>query len=332
MPAEWAPHTRCWMGWPCNESLWGDRLDQAREAYAEVARSIAEFEPVTMIANPDSVAEVSIMCGSGVATFPLAHDDSWMRDNGPTFLLNKESELAGVDWTFNAWGEEYPHYEKDAAVAEALLEHLGVRRFATGLVTEGGAFHTDGEGTLMAVEGSIVNPNRNPRLNKEEIERLLLTHTGCSKLIWLPHGLTEDETDGHVDNVACFISPGRVAVATCKDTDNPDYEALRANLDLLRNSRDAAGRDLDVVEIPMAERVVHPERGVLPLTYINFYLANGAVIMPSFDDPADEVAFDLLEGLFPEREVVQVRALDIVVGGGGIHCITQQQPKGQTGG
>ena len=328
MPAEWAPHTRCWMQWPCRESLWGDRLDLAREAHAEVARTIGEYEPVTMIANPDSVAEVSIMCGSGVAAFPLEHDDSWVRDTGPTFLLNRAGALAGVDWSFNGWGGAEEVYDKDAAVAEALLKHLGVPRYAAGLVTEGGAIHTDGEGTLLAVESSIVNSNRNPNLSKAEIERLLLAYTGCRKLIWLPHGLSHDDTDGHVDNVACFVAPGRVVAASSDDEASPDRAALRANLEVLRNASDAAGRQLDVVELPLAERIAHEDRGPLPTSYVNFYIANGAVIVPSFDDPKDDIAYERLEDLFPGREVVQVRALDIIIGGGGIHCITQQQPKG----
>ncbi len=316
------------MEWPCRESLWGDRLDLAREAHAEVARTICEYEPVTMIANPDSVAEVSIMCGSGVATFPLEHDDSWMRDNGPTFLLDRAGALAGVDWSFNGWGGSETTYDKDAAVAEALLKHLGVPRYATGLVTEGGAFHTDGEGTLLAVESNIVNPNRNPNLSKAEIERLLLAYTGCRKLIWLPHGLSNDDTGGHVDNVACFVAPGKIVAATCDEEASPDHAALRANLEVLRNASDAEGRTLEVVELPLAERVLHPERGPQPASYVNFYIANGAVILPSFDDPKDDIAYERLENLFPDRQVVQVRALDIVFGGGGIHCITRQQPKG----
>ena len=328
MPAEWAPHTRCWMQWPCRESLWGDRLDLAREAHAEVARTICEYEPVTMIANPDSVAEVSIMCGSGVAAFPLEHDDSWVRDTGPTFLLNRAGALAGVDWSFNGWGGLEATYDKDAAVAEALLKHLGVPRYATGLVTEGGAFHTDGEGTLLAVESSIINPNRNPNLSKAEIERRLLAYTGCRKLIWLPHGLSNDETGGNVDNVACFAAPGQVVAATCDDETSPDHAALRANLEVLKNTPDAAGREIEVVELPLAERVTDAERGPLPTSYVSFYIANGAVIAPSFDDPKDDLAYERLEDLFPGHQVVQVRALDIVVGGGGLHGITQQQPKG----
>ena len=326
MPAEWAAHSRCWMAWPCRESLWGDGLDAARDAYAEVAKAIAAFEPVTMIANPDSLAEVSLRCGSGVACLPLAHDDSWLRDSGPTFLTDGGERLVGVDWRFNAWGEKYAPYDLDAALAEVLLAHLKVPRFAAPLVLEGGAIHVDGEGTAMATEQCLLNKNRNPDLSREQIEMYLRAYLGVETVIWLKEGLAEDETDGHIDNIACFVAPGRVLALTTSDPEDVNFPILQDNIARLRGARDAKGRDLEVIEIEQPRASFDAEGGRLALSYVNYYLANGGVVMPAFEDPNDDAAYEVVSGCFPDRNVVQVPALDILRGGGGIHCITQQQP------
>ncbi len=329
MPAEWAPHDRCWMAWPCRQELWSERLDAARTAYAEVAMAIAEFEPVTMIANPENVAEASLRCGSSVACLPLAHDDSWMRDTGPNFVIDGRGKMAGVDWRFNAWGGKYDSYEKDSAMAAAMLEHLELTRYEAPMVLEGGSIHVDGEGTLITTEQCLLNPNRNPELDKDEIERLLNAHFGVEKVIWLGQGLEEDETDGHVDNLACFARPGVVLALSVEDPEDGNYDALRDNLIRLRAARDAKGRELEVIEVPQPERGEGDDGRRLAKSYINFYLANGAVVMPSFEDGKDKAAKEIVSGCFPDRKVRQVPALDIVHGGGGIHCITLQQPAGK---
>jgi len=326
MPAEWEAHSRCWMAWPCRHSLWGDGLEAARDAVAEVADAIAAFEPVTMLVEPDSLTDASVRCGKGVACMPMEMDDSWMRDTGPTFLLGPKGELAAVDWIFNAWGQRYRPYSRDAELAREVIEYLKIKRYQAPLVTEGGALHVDGEGTLLAVRPSIVNDNRNPRKNQEQIESLLLDHTGCSKLIWLPNGLHNDETDGHIDNVACFTEPGKVVTLVTDDRKDPNWEPLQENLEVLRRATDAAGRELSVATLPLPGPGTNSRGEVITLSYVNFYLANGGVILPSFDDPADDEAFETVSTLFPDRRVVQVPVLDILKGGGGIHCITQQQP------
>jgi agmatine deiminase len=330
MPAEWAPHGRCWMAWPCREQLWGEGLDAARDAYAEVAKAIAEFEPVTMIANPENVAEASLRCGSGVACVPMAHDDSWMRDTGPTFLIDGEGRVAGVDWGFNAWGGKYPDYDRDAAAAGALLEHLDLPRYDAPLVLEGGSIHVDGEGTLLTTEQCLLNPNRNPDLNRVEIEELLANHLGIRKVIWLGQGLEDDETDGHVDNLACFVRPGVVLALSAGDPEDGNYAALQDNLTRLRAARDAKGREIEVVEVQQPARGEGADGRRLPKSYVNFYIANGGIVMPSFEDAQDTGAFEAISACFPGREVRQISAVDIVPGGGGIHCITQQQPSGET--
>ncbi len=326
MPGEWEPHSRCWMAWPCRQSLWGDRLDAARDAYAEVAKAISEFEPVTMVANPENVAEVSLRCGPGVGCLPLAHDDSWIRDSGPSFLLDGGKRLAAVDWRFNSWGERYLPYDKDEAVAQALLEHVKVQRFAAPLVLEGGAVHVDGDGTLLTTEQCLLNANRNPHLGRSDIEELLQGYLGIDTVIWLGEGLVDDETDGHVDNVACFIAPGRVLALTSNDPEDANYKPLQDNLARLRAAKDARGRSLEVVEVEQPRAARNDDGTRLGLSYVNFYIANGGVVMPVFEDPADAAAFEVVSACFPDRQVSRVSATDIVYGGGGIHCITQQQP------
>jgi agmatine deiminase len=315
------------MAWPCREEFWGERLDSAREAYAEVARAIAEFEPVTMIANPENVAEVSLRCGPGIACLPMAHDDSWLRDNGPSFVIDGHGAIAGVDWRFNAWGEKEHPYDRDAAVAEAILEHLGIAREAAPMVLEGGSIHVDGEGTLLTTEECLLNPNRNPDLGRDEIEALLRAYLGVRQVIWLGRGLGEDKTDGHVDNLACFVQPGMVLALTSDDPEDGNHAALQDNLARLRAATDAKGRELEVIEVAQPARVVGEDGRRLGASYVNFYIANGGVIVPSFEDGKDGAARDTIAACFPGREVRQVPALDIVHGGGGIHCITQQQPK-----
>ena len=328
MPPEWAPHARCWMQWPCREPLFGKHLQAARDAYAEVAQTIAEFEPVTMIASPEHMVEASLKCGPGVSTFPLPLDDSWCRDSGPTFVVNAAGEVAGIDWKWNAWGNKYPDHQRDAAVARSVLEHLSMRRYAAPLVLEGGAIHVDGEGTLLTTESCLLNPNRNPGLGREEVEDLLRQYLGVRKIIWLSGGLADDDTDGHVDNVACFARPGLVLALASSDSADENYAALSDNLERLRSATDGTGRALEVVPIEQPRRRQTEDGRRLALSYINFYIANGGIVMPAFEDPQDRYAFDAIQRAFPDRTVVQVPATDIVYGGGGIHCITQQQPAG----
>ena len=327
MPAEWHPHSRCWMAWPVRAEVWGERLDEAREAYVEVAKAIARFEPVTMITPSEQLAEVSVEVGSGIACLPLAISDSWTRDTGPSFMIDGKAGLVGVDWRFNAWGGLYPDHEADAALAENLLSYLQLPRYQAPLVTEGGALHSDGEGTLLAVETTLVNENRNPGRSRDEIETLLKAYTGAKTVIWLPEGLADDETDGHVDNVACFAAPGRVVTLAPGDAGDENHERLQRNLAILRDATDAQGRRLEVAELPLPKARRKADGTRLTLSYVNFYLPNDGVVLPAFDDPADDKVLEILEDCFPGRELVQIPALPILQGGGGIHCITQQQPE-----
>lgn len=326
MPPEWAPHARCWMAWPCREEIWDGQIEAARRAYVEVARAIADFEPVTMICRPDLLTSASLELGSGITLLPVPHDDSWMRDVGPSFLLGPEGRFGGVVWRFNAWGGQWPDYEQDARLAARLLERLGAERFDGDLVLEGGAICVDGEGTCLVCEPSILDPARNPGVGREDVEAELSACLGVERVIWLPYGLLGDQTGGHVDNVARFVRPG-VVVAVVDAEGQPNHERLAANLDLLRQSSDARGRRLEVLELPLPKPRRDREGRLLAQSYANFYLANGAVIVPAFDDTRDGAAVKLLSQIFPDRQVVQLDARDIVRGGGGIHCITLDQPQ-----
>ena len=327
MPAEWEPHSRCWMAWPCREEIWGEHMDAACTAYADVARAIADFEPVTMVCNPSDVAEASLTLGNGtpIDVVSMEIDDSWLRDSGPTFLLDRNGHLAGAHWRFNAWGQKYQPYSRDAVVAKRILKHVGARRFRAPFVLEGGAIHVDGEGTVLTTEQCLLNPNRNPDVTKAEVEQNLRDWLGISTVIWLPEGLEDDVTDGHIDEIACFVRPGVVLALSTDDKSDGNFDVLQTNLDILRSAKDAKGRPLQVIEVPQPARQEH--RGErLSLSYINFYIANGGVVMPAFDVAEDERAFRIIRDAFPNRRVVQVHARDIFLGGGGIHCITQQQP------
>ena len=326
MPAEWQRHDRCWMAWPCRESLWGSGLDSARAAYARVAQAIAEFEPVTMVCNPSDVAEASLACGAGIEVLSLPIDDSWMRDTGPTFVTSPDGVLAGVDWRFNGWGKVQEIYGQDAQLAGRVAERLGVRSFEAPIVLEGGAVHVDGQGTALVTEQCLLDPNRNPDVTRAEMEGHLRDYLGVERIVWLAEGYDGDETAGHIDEIAFFAAPGLVLACATDDADDPNQRIFGATLERLAAASDAQGRSLEVVELPTPRRRERPNGERLTLSYANCYIANGGVVIPDFEDDLDDRAFRLYREAFPDRKVVQVPALDIVVGGGGIHCITQQQP------
>lgn len=326
MRPDWAPHARCWMAWPCRAASWDGELEEVRRSFGEVAQAIARFEPVTMIARPELVAMASLYCGPGITVLPLAHDDSWTRDTGPTFVGNDGGEVAGVVWRFNGWGELHPDHSQDAQMARRILDHVGLRQFEGGLVLEGGSVLVDGEGTCLASLPLLLDPRRNPGLSPEEAEAVLRARLGVERVCWLPNGLAEDETGGQADNVVAFARPGTVLALTVEDRGDANYSALAENLDMLRQTTDARGRRLEVVTLPQPRERKRRDGRRLPLSHLSCYLANGAVILPRFDDPADEAARRAAAQLWPEREIVEIDALAIVEGGGGLRAITLPQP------
>lgn len=330
MPGEFAPHTRCWMQWPCRAETFGEArpedLAEARVAYTAVAHAIAQFEPVVMATRPEDVAEAKRLLGDGVEVWPIPLDDSWARDSGASFLIDGHGGLAAVDWGFNAWGLKSLAFANDARVAGQMIAKAGVRRFAGPQILEGGSIHVDGEGTVLVTEQCLLNANRNPHLTRADIEANLRAYLGVETVIWLEDGLENDETDGHIDDIACFAAPGRVLYVNSTDPDDPNTAVMQRNLAILEAARDAKGRALQLIALPEPTRREEGSRGRLTMSYANFYIANGGIVAPAYDDPCDAQAEAILSAAFPDRRVVMVPALPIVRGGGTIHCITQQEP------
>jgi agmatine deiminase len=326
MPAEWEHHDRCWMAWPDREDLWGETLPATQRAYARVAQAIGSFEPVSMIASPHSVSDAAKLCGADVEILALPLDDAWLRDTGPAFLVRDDGARAACAWHFNGWGGSFAQFERDAALAHRLCEHLGLPMWRSDLRFEGGAISVDGEGTILTTESCVLHPNRNPGITRPEVERALCHALGGKKVIWLPGERSNgDCTDGHIDGLACFVRPGLVLLETLTDPASARSKTLADNRRALEGARDARGRKLEVIEMEDAWRA--ESRGdAFCISYINFYLANGGVVMPAYDAPGDAAARRIIESAFPDRRVVQVDVRDIAIGGGGIHCITQQQP------
>lgn len=350
MPAEFAPHKQTWMLWPERPDNWRLGAKPAQKAFVAVARAIARFEPVVMGVNHRQFLNARASLPPEVRVVEISNNDSWMRDVGPTFVVNGRGEVRLVDWKFNAWGglKEglYFPWDLDDLVPRKVAEIEGVDRYAAPIVLEGGSIHVDGEGTLLTTEGCLLNPNRNPELSKEEIEAYLREYTGIERILWLAEGVYNDETNGHVDNLACFLRPGVVALTWTDDHNDPQYPISQDAYERLRRFQDAKGRSLEVIKIHQPDPVlitaeeaegVDAVEGTLPrqagdrmaASYINFYFCNGGAIIPTFDDPHDRLALETLQRYLPERRVVGVPAREILLGGGNIHCITQQQPLGR---
>ena len=326
MPAEWTPHERCLMAWPTRPELWHGQYEAARAEYAAVAQAIARFEPVLMVAAPGLGDDARRQCGPNVEVIELPIDDSWLRDSGPIFVMDSDGARTGVDFRFNAWGERSFPYADDDRFPERILAHLGIPRHPVEMVLEGGSITVDGEGTLITTEQCLLNPNRNPSLSREQIENTLRQALGVEVIIWLPFGLAEDSfTDGHVDGVCAFVRPGTVLLQTAADPEDLNWDRLAANRRVLEQSRDAAGRQLEILEMPyLAHAEVGGRRVRVPS--VNFYVANGGVVAPTAGVPTDDAMLGRIADAFPGREVVPVPARVIGFGGGGVHCITQQVP------
>ena len=328
MPGEWTRHDCTWMAWPSRAGLWPDEEATAR-AYAKVANTIARFEPVRMLVPVQRMESARRLLGAGVAIVEMSIDDSWARDSGPNFLLNDAGELAGSTWRFNSWGGKYHPFDQDALMATRILQMADVPEFQSPMVAEGGAVTVDGEGTIITTESCLLNANRNPGWTKQQVENELCRTLGAEKVIWLPGDPMDRETDGHVDGIAAFVEPGRVLLEVNPDPSDPHHFVGEMNLAVLRNQRDAQGRLLQIELIH--EGNYHPDiwNGGCS-SYVNSYLANGGVIVPGYGYDRDGAAVETYTKLYPERQVVQVPINPIAIGGGGIHCITQQQPGART--
>ena len=334
MPPEWYQHECCWMQWPHEDPNRNSYLEveswshfdfeKGRYKWAEVAKAISNFEKVKMIVHPIDIKIAKTILHNSIEICEIKNDDCWARDSGATFLLNDQRKLGGIDWEFNGWGKFNPH-DSDNKIAKFMIEKSSAEYFKSTMVLEGGSIHVDGAGTLITTEQCLLNKNRNPNLSKIEIEENLKKYLNIKKIIWLKHG-TDEGTDGHVDNIACFADENKVLALACNDKQDPFYDKLNENLEILKTEKDAEGRRLEVIEIEMSYKRLIPDDDE-PSSYINFYIANGGIVMPSFDDEkADKKAQNIIKSVFPKRKILALNGIDISLGGGNIHCITQQQP------
>lgn len=333
MPSETAPQDRVWMAFPTGGYTLGDTEEEAhaaRSTWAAVANAVLEFEPVTMVVAPDDVETAARYLDPRVEVLTAELNDAWMRDIGPSFVLDANKQLGAVDWIFNGWGaQDWAAWDKDSQIAASITGHANATHLPSGIVNEGGGIQVDGEGTVLVTETVQLDEGRNPGLTKSDIEEELARTIGATHVVWLPRGLTRDSekfgTRGHVDIVAAIPSPGTLLVHSQQNPEHPDHAVSREIIEFLRTTHDAAGRDWNIIEVPAPETLTDDE-GYVDYSYINHLVVNGGVIACSFNDPMDEKALRILADAYPGRRVVSVDARELFARGGGIHCITQQQP------
>jgi agmatine deiminase len=347
MPGEFEPHSGCWLVWPERPDNWRWGAKPAQAAYVQVATAISRSEPVTMAVSDIQFEHARTVLPPEVRVVEISTDDAWIRDMGPTFVVDDKGWRRGIDWRFNAWGGLkgglYFPWDRDDRAAAKVCEIEGADRYRAPIVLEGGSIHVDGEGTLIATEECLLNENRNPDLSREEIERTLAEYLGIKKVVWLSRGVFNDETDGHIDNIACFAEAGKVLLTWTDDTADPQYEISLDAARRLEAATDARGRSFEIVRLPSPGPVtVDPDEaarvdaveGTLPrrpgdrlaASYVNFFLGTKTVVLPLLDERHDDEAAEILRATFPSREVIGVPAREILLGGGNIHCITQQVP------
>jgi agmatine deiminase len=328
LPAEWEQHAATIVAWPGRPSVWGRHLDLGRVETLHLIQHIAEAEPVIVAASPSDRKELAgqLEGATGISLMPIPLDDCWARDIAPLFVVSDgTAELKAIDFNFNAWGQKFDPYDSDAGFGFAISRRLGIERTPVNLVMEGGSLTTDGRGTAIIVEPTVLNMNRNPERSKQCVEEILNLHLGIETFIWLPYGLLGDtDTDGHVDNVAAFCADGRVLVQVLTSTRHPDSERLAVNYEILSRSRDSSGRQLELVEIPWLP--VSQLDGSRPSSYVNVYPTNRGVLVPTVGVETDDLALELISGAFGGRAAIPIGSNALSYGGGGPHCMTMQVP------
>ena len=349
MPGEFEKHESCYIIWPERSDNWRLGGKPAQKCFVEVATAISEFEPVTVLVSCNQYLNARNMLPEHIRLIEMSNNDSWIRDYGPSFLINNEGQLRGVDWRFNAWGGLldglYFPWDKDDQMAQKICELEKIDFYQLdNFILEGCSVHVDGEGTLITTEECLLSEGRNGQLSKEQIEIILKEYFNVQKVIWLKHGCYLDETNGHVDNIINYVKPGEVVLSWTDDQNDPQWSISRECEEILRNTKDAQGRSLTIHKLHCPTPVLitkEESEGVdaingtfprqpgdrLAASYVNYYTANGGIVFPLFDDPKDEDARMVLERLYPDRKVVGIRAREILLGGGNIHCITQHVPQ-----
>lgn len=329
MPAEWEPHDATWLSWPKDPLTFPPEiLGNVEKVYVKMARTLARGESVKILVDGEvALRRVAKMVGDvpNVSYLKIKTADVWMRDYGPIFVRGPDG-LVAVKWIFNAWGNKYDELKPDNLAGLEVARRAGYGIVEPGIVLEGGSIDTNGRGTCLTTEQCLLNRNRNPQLSKSEIEAKLKEYMGFDNVVWLGEGIVGDDTDGHVDDIARFVGSRSVVCMVEDDPGDANFGALQKNLELLKRSKDEEGRPLDIVTISMPKKKVGGEER-LPASYANFYVGNAAVLVPTFDDVNDVAALSKLKAAFPGREVVGINCEALVYGFGGIHCVTQQQPR-----
>jgi agmatine deiminase len=340
MPAEWEPHQATWVSWPHKEASWPGKLEAVFPVFSRMVAALVRSETVHINVCDEEMEQRarSFLRQAGALgdirfhRFPT--NDAWCRDYGAIFVRRSRSSdasegnsvLAATDWGYNAWGDKYPPYDLDNQIPARMAEVLGVPRFAADMILEGGSIDVNGAGVLLTSEACLLNPNRNPRLNRSEIEQRLRDYLGADQILWLGQGIVGDDTDGHVDDLARFVGPDTIVTVVEDDPADENCRVLQDNLKRLRNFRCPAGRPFRIVELPMPQPVIW-EGQRLPASYVNFYVANTVVLLPTYKDSHDRVAQERLAGLFPGRAIVGIDCTDLIWGLGAFHCLTQQVPR-----
>lgn len=354
MPAEYEPHQGCVMVWPVRPGSWPYGGVEAQHTFTQLARAIAESEQVWMLADKEHREQVKavFLQDKNIQVLEIPTDDAWARDIGPTCVVNDAGQVRGIDWQFNAWGGTYDglyaDWKKDNRAASLICEQLHMNYYnAQHFVLEGGAIHSDGEGTVLVTEACLLSQGRNPQLSKVQIEQQLKQYLGAKKIIWLPHGIYQDETNEHIDNMCAFVGAAKVVLAWTDNQEDPQWKWSNEAMQVLQQEKDAKGRELQVIKLPIPDSPIcitkEEQQGFsfeegedsrevgerLAASYVNFYIANAGVMVPQFGDAKDAIAVAILSALFPNRKIYPIPAQNIIVGGGNIHCITQQIPKGK---
>jgi agmatine deiminase len=332
-PAEWAKHTATWLSWPHKEASWPGKLDTVYPSYIEFIKVLTRNELVRINVVDESMkASVSFQLQnagvdlSRVELFEFGTNDAWCRDHGPAFLINPETkQKAIIDWGYNAWGGKYPPFDLDDVIPTKIGEHFGLPVFNPGIVMEGGSVDFNGKGTILTTTACLLNKNRNPHLNQDQIETYLRNYYGAEQILWLGDGIIGDDTDGHIDDITRFVNEDTVVTVVEENKNDENYHILQENLDTLKTMRLLNGKQLNIVELPMPEAVIY-EDNRLPASYANFYIANGSVIVPTYRSENDDKACEILQQCFPDHEVIGIDSTDIIWGLGSFHCLSQQEP------
>ena len=331
-PPEWEPHRATWLSWPHNNDTWPGGIDAIFDGYLHFIEELCKYEKVCInVADPEmeqDATQMLIQKGISTSNITFYHhptNDAWCRDHGPCFLVHPDGGKLVLDWEYNSWGAKYPPFDLDNAIAAKVARALGLRSVRPGLVLEGGSVDFNGAGTLLTTSSCLLNSNRNPGLSRKDMEQQLIRHFGVKQVLWLEHGIAGDDTDGHIDTISRFVNPSTIITVLEDDSREINYQPLQENLKALQKMKLLNGRNPDVITLPMPGPKYHQGQR-LPASYANFYISNGAVLVPTYRDPQDQVALAILNNQFDDRQVVGIDCLEIIRGLGGLHCLCMQEP------